>query len=355
MFADNERVSGLQVERQLLLVYLGPVTLWVVSGLRGREGMWSILLASGILCLWVFFLLRQVHVYRYPEKYWGKVMSRIILLGYQAYLILTGGWLVAKTGAILQEYLVEGISMELAAGILVLTALGGSHHVQARGRFAQSAWPVIGGLTGLMLFFGIFQGKQEFLTAAEGAGQIWNGDSFFQIAKGTGWILSAFLGVGFLPFLVVQADEKKGHAGLLFRTIGKNALWMGALLLILQAVFGRRGEEVSEYPVLDLMAGVRMPGGFVRRIDLIFLTVILFALLFTLGSVFFYSKYICQRIACPWSRTAAALLCFLLGISRFGQETLVKEYPVIMMWIFLPFFLALTVCTGFLRRRAYGK
>lgn len=55
MFADNQRVSGLQVERQLLLVFLGPVMIWGVTGLNGREGVWSILLGSGILCLWVFF------------------------------------------------------------------------------------------------------------------------------------------------------------------------------------------------------------------------------------------------------------------------------------------------------------
>lgn len=124
MFADNQRVSGLQVERQLLLVFLGPVMIWGVAGLNGREGLCSILLGSGILCLWVFFLLRQVHVFRYPEKYWGKWMSRIIVCVCQIYLVLTGGWLVAEVGGILTKYLVQGISFKMAAGILVLAALG---------------------------------------------------------------------------------------------------------------------------------------------------------------------------------------------------------------------------------------
>lgn len=124
MFADNQRVSGIQVERQLALAYLGPVILWILPGLNGREGLWSILLGSGILCIWIFFLLRQVHVYRYPEKYWGKWMSRVILTGYQIYLILTGGWLIAKITEILTGYLVQGISHRLVAGILVLAALG---------------------------------------------------------------------------------------------------------------------------------------------------------------------------------------------------------------------------------------
>ena len=79
MFADNERISWIQMERQFALAYLGePVVLWTGTGLSGRTGLCSILLSTIFLCVWVFFLLRQVHVYRYPEKYWGRGMSRII-------------------------------------------------------------------------------------------------------------------------------------------------------------------------------------------------------------------------------------------------------------------------------------
>ena len=91
MFADNERISWIQMERQFALAYLGPVVLWTVTGLSGRTGLCSILLGTIFLCVWVFFLLRQVHVYRYPEKYWGRGMSRIIAGIYQIYLILKIG------------------------------------------------------------------------------------------------------------------------------------------------------------------------------------------------------------------------------------------------------------------------
>ena len=83
MFADNERISWIQMERQFALAYLGPVVLWTGTGLSGRTGLCSILLGTIFLCVWVFFLLRQVHVYRYPEKYWGRGMSRIIAGIYQ--------------------------------------------------------------------------------------------------------------------------------------------------------------------------------------------------------------------------------------------------------------------------------
>ena len=103
MFADNQRISGIQMERQFFLAYLGPVILWIAPLLPGRYGMFGILAGSFLLCIWVFFLLRQSHVCRYPEKYWGKFMSWVIALIYESYLILTGGWLAASIGIILQE------------------------------------------------------------------------------------------------------------------------------------------------------------------------------------------------------------------------------------------------------------
>lgn len=353
MFADNQRVSGIQVERQLALAYLGPVILWILPGLNGREGLWSILLGSGILCIWIFFLLRQVHVYRYPEKYWGKWMSRVILTGYQIYLILTGGWLIAKITEILTGYLLQGISHRLVAGILVLAALGGSRHIQAGGRFAQTAWPIVWGLTAVMVLFSVFQGSPELVMSQ--ADRIWDRESMKNIIHGTVWFLSAFPGIGLLPFLLVQADGSFCRASSVFRLIGKMALGMGVLLLILQSVFGVHGRETLEYPVLDLMAGVRMPGGFLRRIDLIFLTVILFALLFTLGRIFFYSKYICQRMHLPGSRIPAAVLGYIIGTVELGESMLSREYPQIIRYIFLPLFLSLTICTAAVRRHVHGK
>ena len=55
MFADNERISWIQMERQFALAYLGPIVLWTGRGLSGKEGIFSIFLGTGILCIWVFF------------------------------------------------------------------------------------------------------------------------------------------------------------------------------------------------------------------------------------------------------------------------------------------------------------
>lgn len=355
MFADNDRISLIQLERQFALAYLGPMVLWISSGFSGREGILSIICGTFLLGLWIFFMMRQVHVYRYPEKYWGHFMSRIVILIYQFYLILTGGWLIGQLGNMLTEYFVQGIPVWAVSGLLVLTALGGSQNIQARGRFAQAAWPLVGILTGGMFLLAAFQGEPEVFLVQSDSQQPWRMEDTRQMIQQTAWFLAAFTGAGLLPFLLVQVDTSGGHTGSMFRMIGKAGLWQGAILLILLGSFGEKGAEALEYPVLDLMAGVTLPGGFIRRIDLIFLTVLLFALIFSLSSVFFYSKYIWERVDLPWGRTPVVVLSFLLGTMEGGQWSLIREYPRLLLWIVLPLFLVISVCNSFLKKGKFFR
>ena len=203
-----------------------------------------------------------------------------------------------------------------------------------------------------MFFLAAFQIEPEMWKAAEDSYSIWRLEEGKEILWGMGWFLTMFLGASLIPFLVIQVATKGGHAGSLFRTIGRIGLWQGAIVLILLGTFGKNGAKALKYPMLDLMAGVRLPGGFIRRIDLIFLTIILFALIFSLGSLFFYSKYIWQRVGLCRGRGIAVILSFLLGTSPFGRNVFTAEYPRLMLCIFLPFFLILTVCNAFLRRKS---
>lgn len=360
MFADNNRISRTQMERQYLLAYLGPLVLWIGPGLQGRYGFLSILAGALLLCIWIFFLLRQVHIFRYPGRYWGKVMSWVIALVYESYLLLTGAWLAANAGEILKEYIIQDMPHWLAAGLFVLIALGSSAGSQERGRFAQTAWPIAGGILALMLLLAAFQGQggqgqqtQEILMIQEPP--VWNSDSAGEIFKGIVWFLVSLLGTVLIPFLEMDYNGGREHSGFLMKMIGKITLWLCVISVLLQAVFGTRGTEMLEFPMLNLMAGVRIPGGFVRRIDMIFLTVTLFALLFSLGSIFFYSKYIFGNMGVHMGRIPAAAICFLLGTVDLGGWSLVEEYPKLIACIYLPVFLIMTVCNVILRRKKYGK
>lgn len=93
---------------------------------------------------------------------------------------------------------------------------------------------------------------------------------------------------------------------------------------------------------------------------MIFLAVILFVLLFALGSIFFYSQYIFREINEQSGKglirkIPAAVLCFLLGTVDFGGWSPIQDYMGIVTCIYLPLFLTLTCCNALLRRRQYGK
>ena len=376
MFGDNQRISGIQMERQFLLTYLGPVMLWIAPRLPGRYGIFGIAVGVLVLGIWVFFLMRQSHVLRYPERYWGKYMGWVVKLIFESYLILTGGWLAASTGKILRQYMIQGIPDWFIVALIVLTALAGNTTLQIRGRFAQTVWPVAGSFVFLMLLLAAFQGQggygQEVQTQQiiEYGGQfmmqetpIWNQSGFSQIGRNLVLFIACLLGVVFLPFVKMEPHTDSAYdsqTGIIFRIIGKTGIWAGAVILLLQTVYGDAGAEFLDYPVLNMMAGVRIPGGFVRRIDMIFLAVILFVLLFALGSIFFYSQYIFREINEQSGKglirkIPAAVLCFLLGTVDFGGWSPIQDYMGIVTCIYLPLFLTLTCCNALLRRRQYGK
>ncbi|NCC42274.1 MAG: hypothetical protein EOM18_01500, partial [Clostridia bacterium] len=362
MFADNQKISGLQAARQLFLVYLAPMTLWIAVRGQGRTGILSVGLGMGILCLWTFFLFRQAHVFRNPLKYWGTFFSRAIMLILQIYLILSGGWILYKSMGLIKTYLISGIAPWVVGVILVAAALGGFGNVQQRGRFSQVAGPILLTLIVIMLILAAFQGDSKYLeiqamekTISQNENMVnedaWDTGQMRKIAIKTIEILAAFSGVIFLHFLQITGDQGESHVRRIFGTLGKMGIYMAALLLVLQAVYGEHGADSLEYPVLDLMAGARVPGGFVRRLDLVFLTVMIFAVMFSLGSIFFYSSYLLEQVKWPASRLPAAVICFVLAVSGGGEWSLEKEYLNICKWIFLPFFIALTICAAYIKKK----
>ena len=67
-------------------------------------------------------------------------------------------------------------------------------------------------------------------------------------------------------------------------------------LVLLQGSFGLGGYEHKNYPVIDFMAGIQIPGNFLQRVDVFFVAAVGFSLLFGLGSVFFYQHELLVRV-----------------------------------------------------------
>lgn len=347
MFADNERISWLQVRCQLLLTGLGVGLLWGIVPFANREGFFAIVAGTLGMSLWSGILRRQMTVFQNPEKYMGKVPAWMLLGVWESYLLLTGGWLIVQVTNLLQRYLISGMQGEWIALFLVLAALGGAHHIQARGRMAQVAWPVIGWIVGILLLFAAVSSGVR----GEGIASVFSEKtelSLGGILNQTIHYLAYASGISLLMLLEIQVNAKeKNHGRGAAKAVGELGLWFfcGALIL-----YWNRCDHL-----LDVMAGVELPGGFLRRVDLIFLTVLLFSLLFTLGSIFFYSGYAARRVGISLGRWPSAVLCFWLGTIGEQQWRWSNAYPKMLRMIFFPVFLIITGCAAWARRRSYEK
>ena len=357
MFADNNRISWLQMRCQFLLAALGVGLLWGIPGFTGREGAVGILSGGALLACWSGILRRQMTVFRDPIRYLGKGSAQLIVGIWESYLVLTGGWLVGKVGHLAGEYLVSGVPETLLSLIFVLAALGGSHHIQARGRLAQISWWITAWLGGILLLLAAVQNSPSLE-------MVW-GDQhpettifdWTRSVKSIGKYVAYGSGIGLMTWLTVQvrdSKEKRRKEGLA-RAIGQLSLWFLTGALLLTANFGADATTMNTCPILEVMAGVELPGGFFRRVDLIFLSILLFSLVFLLGSIFFYSSYVAERIHISVGRLPSAILCFLLGTTVQEQWNWSRQYPKLLSQVYLPVCLVITVCAAWARRKSYGE
>ena len=115
-------------------------------------------------------------------------------------------------------------------------------------------------------------------------------------------------------------------------------------LILLQGSFGLGGYEHEEYPAIRLMSGIRLTGDFLDRVDLFWVAALVFGILFSLGSVFFYSHELLARIRLEKTALAAggavvlgALACEKAGIDpEFFIEITMEIYgPLLFLLLIL--------------------
>lgn len=271
--------------------------------------------------------------------------------------MLTGGWLVGKVGHLAGEYLVSGVPETLLSLIFVLAALGGSHHVQARGRLAQISWGVAAWLGGILLLLAAVQNSPSLEMVWGDQHLETTGFDWKRSVKSIGKYVAYGSGIGLMTWLTVQvrdSKEKRRKEGLA-PAIGQLSLWFLTGAVLLTVNFGTDATTMNTCPILEVMAGVELPGGFLRRVDLIFLSILLFSLVFLLGSIFFYSSYVADRIHISIGRLPSAILCFLLGTTAQEQWNWSRQYPKMLSRVYLPVCLMMTVCAAWARRKSYGK
>ena len=343
MFADNARISHRQLFRQIVLGLIGIYTLAipVFPEVSGRQGILCLLTAMAVYLLFCIYFIRIKTVMQNPRRYMGKILGSVFVFLYMSWLWLMGVYLLLMTARITDRFLIEGsvywIVIVLAG---IVTYLSSHQGLERRGRMAEVCFPVFLFILAGMLCLGILRMKSYYL------GEL--GDLTLQgWLKGSYQVFCAFLPFTFLPVALGNV-KKPGETGKVMR--GALFLVTGILmlcLLLLQGSFGIGGYEHSRYPMVEFMAGIRIPGDFLERVDIFWVAAVMFSMLFALGGVFFYNHELLVRTdmekGAPFLATgvvAAALICEKAQVSP-------ELFWEITGWFYGPLFLLLLIYAGF--------
>lgn len=271
----------------------------------------------------------------------GKILGSVFVFLYMSWLWLMGVYLLLMTARITDRFLIEGsvywIVIVLAG---IVTYLGSHQGLERRGRMAEVCFPVFLFILAGMLCLGILRMKSYYL------GEL--GDLTLQgWLKGSYQVFCAFLPFTFLPVALGNVkkpgETEKVMRGALFLVTGILML----CLLLLQGSFGIGGYEHRRYPMVEFMAGIRIPGDFLERVDIFWVAAVMFSMLFALGGVFFYNHELLVRTdmekGAPFLAAgvvAAALICEKAQVSP-------ELFWEITGWFYGPLFLLLLIYAGF--------
>lgn len=344
MFSDNQRISRRQLERQLLLGLTG-VFLMTLPGLpilQGWSGVLGFFLGTFFLWVFLFFLVRTTAVAKGLEERIGKIFYRIVTLFYLSYLIFTGAYLIRMTVSmvcrtLLSEYPDWFVGIVLVSAILI----GTGNDLQRRGRLGEASCVlVVGGLCCLIVL-AILQMKPR---------DLWRFSpvELSAVFESAYHVFCSFSIVGILPFLMHYVERPQSSLKYLCRATGIASVVGLAGVVAVQILFGAQGVRQKAQPITALLATVNFPGGFFDRFDAIWMVFLLFSLLYSGGTVFYYSQHLLKSKNSIWIRIVLAAM--VLGISFLGEEVL-EVYSWCVRTIYVPVFVVFGLGLSKIRRK----
>ena len=346
-FAENNRISHRQLFRQIILAFPAPFLLCLFQGgsMIGKSAVAGTVTAAVILLFYVIWLIRLGPAYSEMAKTVGNITVRFVGLFFLVYVILSAAFLADLMAQVVPSSLISGISGKSLSLLAVAACSIGTHRgMQRRGRIAEVSGGIFLAGIILLMILSAGQGKTEYFL------EVWNGEnSGFSGEEwmGSTWrLLSAFSGVGLLPFALDKV-EKQGSArkplisGLL--TVCGVVLGMQILL---PAVFGRERLFTEVYPILPLLDGADLPGNVLARFDVIWMGFLVFGLFFSMGSLFHYGNQIAAGTKLGTGRYWIPAAGWILSVYNWNGYGIRDYYGSYLGYVFVPGLLVIQLLLG---------
>lgn len=353
MFADNERISQRQMGRQMGQSLLG-VWLFLLTGFlaeRGREGIAGLIMGGGFLFVYSFFLVRLAGSYKQFFLRGAKSVKIFITVVVILWAVSAGSLVLRMTAHMVSEYLLPGSSLEYTCLLIIATAmLGSGAKIQTRARMAEISFPLTTGAFLILLLVAAF--RMHPIVTVElpdfSMKEMWV-SAYHMFTAGSC--------LGLLPFLLWQVQRPAGTLPVIYRNLGILLAFLGGAAIVLIGTFGQQGTADMGMPILNLMAGGSLPGGFLDRFDIVWMAVLLYSLFFSLGSLLFYSGYLTKQAGgqALLVRVFAAISIWFGAVGSFHGKTILDLAPFLFGKVYTLFFLAVSLFIWSYHHRKGGQ
>ena len=342
MFSNNQKISIRQIRRLLVLDLFGLSSLLLpglLADTAGQDGIFSIPAAAVLAAAYIWVMGRVLHYMRGDyygclKELAGTIVSDLVMLFYLFFFLLLGAFVLHQLTILVKDWLLpEGSYGIISFLVLLLAAYATARGLEGRARIYE------------ILFW--FLAAPLFIMLALAAGGV-NVDywtpvfdrSWQDFGQGTLWAMLFFLPVCFLLFLkpYCAKPEKLGRCA-------RRAVWMVAgmnviIYLILLGNFQVKTTVFLQRPIITLMSMVKLPGGFLTRLDAFMTAIWFFSLFALMNTGVFYSSHIIKELFrekhTHYGLLAVLVLEFALSRWFFLYQDAVETYVWYLKYIALP-------------------
>lgn len=333
MFADNQRISHRQMSRQMILSLIVPILLCLpgTHHVLGADGLLGILINFVVYYFVIILLIRIAPAY-------GE-LPRYVAFLYLIPLIFAGAYLLETASRLVCTYLITGVPQWLVGALILAVCSTGSHMgLEKRGRMGEVSCGLVLGSFILLYVLACFQGDSAYINSpVQGELQWWHGlDSAYAI-------FCAFSFLGFLPFLLSKVSKPNSSGRPVFAGVLIIGGMLGAGLVLAQAVFGWERLVRERFPILPLMAGTDLPGDVLARFDVLWIALLIYGLLFSLGSICFYGSHIMEQARFRPLRYWLLLLIYVLAVHSNERYQIEEWFGWLLTHVLAPLMVILTL------------
>ena len=359
MFSENQKISRRQLQRLLVVDWLGKAGLLlphVSERATGRDFMISLLLGMAItLCYaWLIGWISkyvQVGFYTYIRNRLGGGVAGIVSVIYICYIFVNTVYLVSVFAAIATTFMLPESSPYLLMGMVLLggvyMAAGG---LEAGARVGEILYGVVLYPLAFMLLFAAFAIQPDYLKAGQATFN-------YRTARHGLEIFTAFGGMGVILFLSPYMSKKEAIAAALKKSTVTIGIGIFLTFLVCIGLFGESGMWATSWPVITLMSSVDIPGGFLRRWDVIFTGLLLAGFFVAVAIGLFYMRFLLREVLGRDRSSYLPVVTVLVFGAAFwcgSYETAGQVMTVVNGCIMVPlaiFFTLLIAVVEFVKRR----